>query len=324
MRRRRPARLDSSAMSRAVRLRPALASSSSASRVAASASSPAASARSSRPLPGAPRRPRPRARRRRSARPRPGPRGRARSSSSRARSRSPAARRAAAAISSGRGRPALGGELGFEHLGRERREVDRLAARGDRLQQRLGLGAEQDQVDELGRLLERLQQRVLALVAHRLRRLDDEDALAAFEGPVGGGADHPLAHLLDQVLGAARGQPDEVGMRRGVEQGAAAGVVGVLGRRRRGSRRRRRARRRACRPRAGRGRGRRARGPTPAPRVSATRARAWCSVAHQASTIIAAPSLVRTASITRSWTSSTVPSASITTTRSLAMIAISS
>jgi hypothetical protein len=31
----------------------------------------------------------------------------------------------------------------------------------------------------------------------------DEDALAALEGPVGGGADHPLAHLLDHVLGAA-------------------------------------------------------------------------------------------------------------------------
>ncbi len=84
-------------------------------------------------------------------------------------------------------------------------------------------------MDEVGRLLERLQQRVLALVAHRLRRLDHEDPLAAFEGPVGGGADDPLANLLDQVLGAARGQPDEVGMRRGVEQGAAAGVVGVLG-----------------------------------------------------------------------------------------------
>ena len=43
---------------------------------------------------------------------------------------------------------AIAASCGFEHLGRERREVDRLAARGDRLQQRLGLGAEQDQVDE--------------------------------------------------------------------------------------------------------------------------------------------------------------------------------
>ena len=53
--------------------------------------------------------------------------------------------------------------------------------------------------------------------------------LLALEGAVGGGADHLLAHLLDHVLGAARREPDEVGMRRGVEQGAAAGVVGVLG-----------------------------------------------------------------------------------------------
>ena len=177
--------------------------------------------------------------------------------------------------------------MGFEDLGRERGEVDGVAAGGDRLQEGLGLGGEQDQVDELGGLLERLQQRVLALVAQRLRRLDDEDALAAFEGPVGGGADHPLAHLLDQVLGAARGEPDEVGMRRGIEQGAAAGVVGVLG--------------------AGgedlggegagggalagalraRGRGRRARAPTPAPRVSATRTRAWCSVPWSRTVLIA-------------------------------------
>ena len=125
-------------------------------------------------------------------------------------------------------RPLLGrGQLRFQDLGRERREVDRLAARGDRLQQPVGLGGEQDQVDEGRRLLERLQQRVLALVAHRLGRLDDEDPVLAFEGPVGGGADHPLAHLVDHVLGAARGEPDEVGVRRGIEHRAAAGVVGI-------------------------------------------------------------------------------------------------
>ena len=84
-------------------------------------------------------------------------------------------------------------------------------------------------MDEGGRLLEGLQQRVLALVAHRLGGLEDEDPVLAFEGPVGGGADHPLAHLVDHVLGAARGEPDEVGVRRGVEQGAATGVVGVGG-----------------------------------------------------------------------------------------------
>ena len=84
-------------------------------------------------------------------------------------------------------------------------------------------------MDEPGRLLERLQQRVLALVAHRLGRLDDEDPVGALEGPVGGGADHPLPDRLDQVLGAARREPDQVRVGRGIEQGAPAGVVGIAG-----------------------------------------------------------------------------------------------
>ncbi len=267
MRRRRPARLAPSAMSLAVRLMPAWDSSSSASRAAPSASSPAAVARSRRRRQGAPESSSARVAARqastsaRSSRP-------TGESSRRARSRSPAARRAAAAISSGVAPAASGAarQLRFQHLGRERREVDRLAARGDRLQQALGLGAEQDQVDEGRRLLQRLQQRVLALVAHRLGGVDDEDAVLAFEGPVGGGADHPLAHLVDHVLGAARGEPDEVGVRRGVEQGAAAGVVGIGAPRRRRSPPRRPAPRPASRTRAGRGRGRRATAPPPAPR----------------------------------------------------------
>ncbi len=84
-------------------------------------------------------------------------------------------------------------------------------------------------MDEVRGLLQGLQQRVLALVAHLLGGLDHEDTLLRFEGPVGGGADHLLAHLLDHVLGAARPQPDEVGVRRGIDQGAAPGVVGVGG-----------------------------------------------------------------------------------------------
>ncbi len=84
-------------------------------------------------------------------------------------------------------------------------------------------------MDEAGRLLEGLEQRVLTLVAHRVCRLEDEDAAAALEGPVGRGPDYALPHRLDHVLGPGRSQPDEVGMRRGVEQGAAAGVLGVLG-----------------------------------------------------------------------------------------------
>ncbi len=126
-------------------------------------------------------------------------------------------------------RVAGAGQLRLDGLDRERSEVDRLTARDDGLEQRRRLGAEQDQVDEIGRLLERLQQRVLALVAHRLGGLEDEDPAAALERSVGGRADHPLADLLDQVLGAARCQPDEVGVGRGIEQRPAAGIVGVGG-----------------------------------------------------------------------------------------------
>ncbi len=136
------------------------------------------------------------------------------------------------------GEPCGGGHLlpvaialkrGLHRLDRQGGELDRLAARGNRLEEALGLGAEQDQVGEAGRLLERLQQGVLALVAHRLGRLEDEDPALPFEGPVGGGTDHPLAYGLDHVLGPGRRKPDQVGVGRGVESGAAPGVVGVLG-----------------------------------------------------------------------------------------------
>ena len=324
MRRRRPARFASSAMSRAERLtRPPF---------------PPRAPRGRRPrrprrpprrvfeqrLPGresaSPRRARPR----HSPRPRREARAPARRAAAGASSTSPAERRAAAAISSGSA-PRPSRQRGFDRLGRQRREVDRLAARGDRLQQRRRLGGEQDQVDEPGRLLQRLQQRVLALVAHRLGRLDDEDPLAAFEGPVGGGPDHPLAHLLDQVLGAAWSQPDQVGMRRGIEQRPAPRVLGVLSRRWQGSPRQRPAPPPACRPPAGRGRGRRATGPSAsAARRAPARARGWCSVRRQRNASSPRHHRPLTASITRSWTSSTVPSASTTTTRSEAIWAISS
>ncbi len=90
---------------------------------------------------------------------------------------------------------------------------DLAAARADRLQQRLWLGADQDQMRERRRLLERLQQRVLALLGHRVGGLDHEHAAVGLERPVGDLGDHPLADVLDQVLGPARAQPDEVGMR---------------------------------------------------------------------------------------------------------------
>ena len=118
--------------------------------------------------------------------------------------------------------------------------------RAHRLEQRLGLGGDQDQVGVGGRLLERLQQRVLALLGHRVGGLDHEDAALALERPVGDRADHPLADVLDQVLVAGRAQPDEVGMRRGIDQRAAAGVGRIVGARRRAARRRTPARPRPC------------------------------------------------------------------------------
>ena len=221
----------------------------------------------------------------------------------------------------------IGGQGGFHGLHWEGGEVDRLAAGGDRLQQGLGLGGEEDQVGEGGRLLQRLQQGVLALVAHRLRRLDHEDAPAALEGPVGGGADHPLAHLLDHVLGAARGEPDEVGVGRGIEQGAAAGVVRVLGRAREDLRRegpRQLALSGAAwsaeevgmrGTRLQRGRQRQPGLGLVAPRVArgvgALRPReAADTPSPPTGPAATAPAL--TASITRAWTSSTVPAASTT------------
>ena len=128
-------------------------------------------------------------------------------------------------------------------------------------------------MDEVGRLLQGLQQRVLALVAHRLGGLDHEDALLALEGAVGGGADHLLADLLDHVLGAARGEPDQVGVGRGVEQGAAARVVGVCGPAARSQPRMHAPRLALPGARADRGRDTRGDGPDASAALSATRAR---------------------------------------------------
>ncbi len=229
MRRRRPARLAPSVISLALRLIPAFASSSSASRTAASTSAPAVWASSRIAFQGAV-----------GALPREG--GADAALGLGPQLPAPLAQQQARPLEVAGGEPGSGGdlltarvdagrgELCLQHSRGKRGEFDRLAAGGDGLEQALAVGAEQDQVDEPGRLLERLQQRVLTLVAHRLGGLDDEDALAAFEGPVGGGADHPLAHLLDHVLGAGRGEPDEVGMGRGVEQRPPPRVLGVGGR----------------------------------------------------------------------------------------------
>src|SRR6185436_9641786 len=105
------------------------------------------------------------------------------------------------------------GQLGFDRLHRQRREVDRLAAGSDRLEELGGFRGQQNQVDERRWLLERLEQRVLALVAHLLCGVDDEDSLLAFEGSVGGGTYDLFPHLLHHVLSTARLEPDEVGVR---------------------------------------------------------------------------------------------------------------
>ena len=77
------------------------------------------------------------------------------------------------------------------------------------------------------RLLQRLQQRVLALLGHRVGSLDHEHAAARSRTAGRRPADHPLAHVLDEVLGAARAQPHEVGVRRRIGERPAARVVGV-------------------------------------------------------------------------------------------------
>ena len=75
---------------------------------------------------------------------------------------------------------------------------------------------------ERRRLLERLQQCVLALLGHRVRHLDDEHAVIALERPVGSGLDDLLTDLLDQVLGARRPKPGEIGVRRWIQERPAA------------------------------------------------------------------------------------------------------
>ena len=71
---------------------------------------------------------------------------------------------------------------------------------------------------ERRRLLERLQERVLALLGHRVRPLDDEHSVLALERPVGRRLDDPLADLIDEVLGARRPKPGQIGMGRRVQK----------------------------------------------------------------------------------------------------------
>jgi hypothetical protein len=121
------------------------------------------------------------------------------------------------------------GEGRLYHGLRRRHEADRLAAGAHRLQEARGLARQQDEVRERRRVLERLQQGILALLRHRLRRLDDEDAPLALERPVGDRGDDARANLLDEVLGPGRRDPRQVGMGRRHRDGAASNVVGTRG-----------------------------------------------------------------------------------------------
>jgi hypothetical protein len=67
----------------------------------------------------------------------------------------------------------------------------------------------------------------LALVAHLLGGLDYEDSLLAFERTVGSSPYDELSDLIDHVLSTTGPEPDEIGMWRRVEEGTAAGIVGV-------------------------------------------------------------------------------------------------
>ena len=147
--------------------------------------------------------------------------------------------------------------------------ADGRAAAEHGVEQRGGLGGDQDQVGVAGRLLEGLEQGVLALLGHRVGRLDDEDPPGALERPVGDRADHLAADLLDEMLVAGRPQPGQVRVRRGVERAPGARIGRVVGVDRPAASPRARGRRQPCRCRSGRRRRRRARGrgggPPPGP-----------------------------------------------------------
>ncbi len=337
MRRRRPARFASSVISRAERLIPASLSDSSASRAAASASlADSSAAFSSRPASGDAARLAGRLCFRRGgpnipANPKPAARSFLPRSESRKRasSTSPAENRAAAATSS----PSPSSAASTASVGRaakstvwQREEIVSSSASGSELS-RIRWAKPGGSSSVFSKAF---------WLSSRIASADSttKTRSLALEGAVGGGADDALAHRLDQVLGAARREPDQVGMGRGVDQGAAAGVVGVggaggedlggegagrgalagaaraaeevgVGRpgvERRGERRldaglMRRPSSRRC-------------GPLPCYGTVKVRS------AHADRPL--------TTSITRSWTSSTLPVASMTTTRSEAMIAISS
>ena len=111
-----------------------------------------------------------------------------------------------------------------EASGARRLEADLLATRRDRWQHLPEARGEEDQVDEVGGLLERLQQAVGGRVAHRVGRLDHEDAAAGLERRPRRRRDDRLVDVGDEHLGGpARRDPHEVGV--GPACDACAGVI---------------------------------------------------------------------------------------------------
>ena len=107
--------------------------------------------------------------------------------------------------------------VGHEQLryprGRNRAEAHLSATRGNRRQQSPRRRADQHQMRERRGLLERLQQRVLRLVVHALGVRDHEHAAGGLERPQGDLAHDLAADIVHQdLVGAARLHPGEVGM----------------------------------------------------------------------------------------------------------------
>ena len=113
-------------------------------------------------------------------------------------------------------------------------ELDAPAARPDGRQHRVFVRGDQHECRVRRRLLERLQEGVLGGDAHRVRRIDDDDAGAALVRREGDGA-LQLAYLVDAdfgedaaVVGGVEGEGVDVGVDAGGDAGAGAAFAAGL------------------------------------------------------------------------------------------------
>ena len=105
---------------------------------------------------------------------------------------------------------------------RWRVEAHQLAAGADRRQHLGEPVCEQDQVHERRRLLERLQHAVGRLVAELVDPLDHEHAASGLERRLARGGDDRTVDVADEdLVGAARRDPGQVGMRAGARRARA-------------------------------------------------------------------------------------------------------